>query len=75
MWENSNNAQIIGAARAEIARSVASLLIEKGEIKKSDRLPNGTTMWDLVVKGAVSLTRLRQGKQSLPNADGESLPG
>lgn len=68
-WENSNNVQIIGAARAEIARSVASWLIEKGEIKKDDRLPNGTTMWDLVVKGAVSLTRLRQGKQSLPNAD------
>ena len=69
VWENSNNPQIIGAARAEIARAVASRLIEKGEIKKDDRLPNGTTMWDLVVKGAVNLTRLRQGKQSLPNAD------
>ena len=69
VWENTNNAQIIRAARAEIARSVASRLIEKEEIKKSDRLPNGTTMWDLVVKGAVNLTRLRQGKQSLPNID------
>jgi len=68
-WQNSNDPVIINAARAEIARSVASRLIEKGEIAKTDTLPGGTTMWDLVVRGAVNLARVQSGAQKLPNAD------
>ncbi len=34
MWENSNNPQVIRTARAEIARCVASRLIETGVLKK-----------------------------------------
>ncbi len=33
-WENSNNDRVINAARAEIARCVASRLIEEGKLKK-----------------------------------------
>jgi putative DNA methylase len=33
-WENANNSRVINAARAEIARCVASLKIELGEMKK-----------------------------------------
>ena len=39
MWENSNNADVIRTARAEIARCVASRLIETGALKKERRLP------------------------------------
>jgi putative DNA methylase len=35
-WENSNNSRVIGAARAEIARCVASRKIELGELKKDE---------------------------------------
>jgi putative DNA methylase len=34
-WENSNNPRVINAARAEIARCVASRKIELGELKKA----------------------------------------
>jgi putative DNA methylase len=34
MWENSNNTDVIRTARAEIARCVASRLIETGALKK-----------------------------------------
>src|SRR5688572_21129135 len=37
-WENSNNPRVINAARAEIARCVASRKIETGELKKDQRL-------------------------------------
>jgi len=33
-WENSNNDRVINAARAEIARCVASRLIEEGKLQK-----------------------------------------
>lgn len=34
-WENSNNPRVLNAARAEIARCVASRKIETGELKKA----------------------------------------
>src|SRR5450755_4667047 len=46
-WDNSNNELIINAARAEIARSVASRKIETGELKKDQKLPGGETVYDL----------------------------
>ena len=39
MWENSNNADVIRTARAEIARCVASRLIETGALARDFRLP------------------------------------
>ncbi len=41
MWENSNNVDVIRSARAEIARSVASRLIETGKLKKNDEFDFG----------------------------------
>ena len=38
MWENSNNPQVIRTARAEIARCVASRLIETGVLKKETEI-------------------------------------
>src|SRR6266851_271302 len=38
LWENSNNPRVINAARAEIARCVASRKIETGELKKDQVL-------------------------------------
>ena len=68
-WENSNNSLIINAARAEIARCVASRKLETGELKKDHKLPGGETVWDLVVKGHGDLVRLRSGHAKLPNAE------
>jgi putative DNA methylase len=50
-WENSNNRTIIRAARAEIARCVASLKLERGELKKDTKLPGGETVGSLLTKG------------------------
>jgi len=50
-WENSNNPEIINAARAEIARSVASRKVELGELKPDMKLPGGETVHSLIVKG------------------------
>ena len=51
MWENSNNSDVIRTARAEIARCVASRLIETGKLKKDSIVGDKTTVWDLVTKG------------------------
>lgn len=51
MWENSNNRDVIRTARAEIARCVASRLIETGALKKGDVIGDKTTVGDLVKKG------------------------
>jgi putative DNA methylase len=50
-WENSNNRTVIRAARAEIARCVASLALEKGELKKDTKLTGGETVGSLIAKG------------------------
>lgn len=68
-WENSNNELIINAARAEIARCVASRKIELGELKKDHKLPGGETVYDLVVKGHGDLAKLRAGHARLPRAE------
>ncbi|MGB9623961.1 MAG: REP-associated tyrosine transposase [Phycisphaerae bacterium] len=68
-WENSNDPLIIGAARAEIARCVASRKLETGELKKDQKLPGGETVWDLIVKGHGDLKRLRSGHARLPEAE------
>lgn len=44
-WENSSNPKVIDAARAEIARCVASRKIETGEMKKE-------AGWDFVIRRA-----------------------
>ena len=41
MWENSNNPDVIRTARAEIARCVASRLIETGALKKDVEIEVG----------------------------------
>src|SRR5262245_10544618 len=56
-WENSNNPRVINAARAEIARCVASRKIETGELKKDQVLPlsgakGKVTPWDMVTRRA-----------------------
>ena len=51
MWENSNNADVIRTARAEIARCVASRLIETGALKKDTPIGTNTTAYDLVKRG------------------------
>ncbi len=51
MWDNSNNADIIRTARAEIARCVASRLIETGAMKKDAVVGPDTTAYDLVKRG------------------------
>lgn len=65
-WENSDNDTIINAARAEIARSVASRKVELGEIDKKHPLTGEITPWDLIVRGQV-LTRafFKDGKASI----------
>jgi len=50
-WENSNNRTVIRAARSEIARCVASLKLERGELKKDTNLPGGETVGSLLTKG------------------------
>lgn len=67
-WENSSAPLVIDAARAEIARAVASRLIETGAIKKDQPLSAGgaagLTPWDLLVRGKVQTkaTLLKDGK-------------
>ena len=51
MWENSNNPDVIRTARAEIARCVASRLIESGALKKAAIIGARTTASDLVRLG------------------------
>lgn len=66
-WENSNNPRVINAARAEIARCVASRKIELGELakdtiivgaKKAEKHPKGAassegvTAWDVLTMKA-----------------------
>ena len=51
MWENSNNVDVIRTARAEIARCVASRLIETGVLKKDATIGAGTTAYNLVTRG------------------------
>ena len=68
-WENSNNELVINAARAEIARCVASRKIETGELNKDHKLPGGETVYDLVVKGHGDLKKLRENLVRLPKAE------
>jgi putative DNA methylase len=52
-WENSNNPRVINAARAEIARCVASRKIELGELAKDSIIfGDGTTAWKIVLMQA-----------------------
>ncbi|MGO9110857.1 MAG: DUF1156 domain-containing protein [Thermoguttaceae bacterium] len=51
MWENSNNADVIRTARAEIARCVASRLIETGALKKDAAIGPSTSAYDLLTRG------------------------
>jgi putative DNA methylase len=46
-WENTNNETVLNQARAEIARCVASLKVEKGELKDEDKLDAKTTVRDI----------------------------
>lgn len=65
-WQNSNDPTVIGAARAEIARAVASRKIELGELTKDARLEGGITPWDLVVRGTVrTSSTVRDDKVSI----------
>ena len=50
-WENSNNSDVIQAARAEIARCVASRKVETGELASNLKLPGGSTVGDLIRHG------------------------
>ena len=47
IWENSNNPSVINSARAEIARCVASRLVETGKLKKKTDIGQGVTAWDI----------------------------
>jgi putative DNA methylase len=51
MWENSNNSDVIRSARAEIARCVASRLIETGKLKKDADIGSGVTAGEIVKRG------------------------
>jgi len=42
LWENSNNPRVINAARAEIARCVASRKLELEELKADDKIGSAT---------------------------------
>ncbi|MGO8901319.1 MAG: DUF1156 domain-containing protein [Isosphaeraceae bacterium] len=53
LWENSNNPRVINAARAEIARCVASRKIERGEFTK-DTIIHGEKKRQTHSRGAVS---------------------
>jgi putative DNA methylase len=46
LWENSNNPRVINAARAEIARCVASRKLELKELKPDDKF-GGTTIFHI----------------------------
>ena len=79
-WENTNNDRVINAARAEIARCVASRLIEEGKLSKDtitygegegQSHPKGPlsgeyrTAWELVVHGHGDLDSLQQRRTRL----------
>ena len=51
MWENSNNTEVIRTARAEIARCVASRMIEKGVLRPDATVGPKTTANDLAKHG------------------------
>src|SRR5256885_10828 len=51
MWENSNNPEVIRSARAEIARCVASRLIETGRLKKETSIAPSITAGDMLKRG------------------------
>jgi len=71
-WENSNNDRIINAARAEIARCVASRLIDEGKLQKETIIhgrPDArgcSTTW---------ASRVRAGTTSRCRRISESVPG
>jgi putative DNA methylase len=50
-WENSNNPEVIQSARAEIARCVASRLIETRKLTWDSSVAEGVTAGDLVTLG------------------------
>lgn len=67
-WENSNNPRVINAARAEIARCVASRKIELGELqkdeiifgeKKGQKHPNGPVSGEGITAWEVLLMKAR----------------
>jgi len=67
-WENSNNSRVINAARAEIARCVASRKIELGELtkdtiifgdKKDKKHPKGPTSGDGTTASEILLMKTR----------------
>jgi hypothetical protein len=60
MWENSNNPDVIRTARAEIARCVASRLIETGMLKKDKSVGGNTTAGDLVTRRRLRRCHPRQ---------------
>ena len=66
-WGNSNDSTIINAARAEIARSVASRKLELGELKKGQPLAGGITPWDLIVRGQVTTYATFDKKSGKPS--------
>lgn len=66
-WENSNDSTIINAARAEIARSVASRKLELGELNKDQPLAGGITPWDLIVRGQVTTYATFDKKSGKPS--------
>lgn len=68
-WENSTDGLVINAARAEIARCLASRKIESGEVKKDQKLSGGDIVYDLVIRGHGDLAKLREGKVRLPNPE------
>ncbi len=49
-WENSNNPDVIRSARAEIARCVASRLVETGKLKRDQIVAEGVTIGDIVTR-------------------------
>lgn len=63
-WENSNNPKVIDAARAEIARCVASRKIETGELAKE------TVVWDERPAAAGNLKGKPHPKGPLPREAG-----
>ncbi|HKM54520.1 MAG TPA: DUF1156 domain-containing protein, partial [Isosphaeraceae bacterium] len=69
-WENSNKPVIIRAARTEIARCVASLKVERGELKREESLPGGETVGSLVKRGRVQINEKGiVDERKLPNPE------
>lgn len=48
LWENSNNPRVINRARAEIARCVASGMLERGELTKDQKVAGAATTRDIM---------------------------